>query len=124
MRVFLFLLALIASLGIVVLAYFGFTGALSFVYYMLISSGISILLAFICSHFMYTSWRNRRREKEAEKLNRALESEKREIAAKRTSLEAELLAHQAKLQDASDLNPDLTQKIMMTIPSNDKIDTV
>lgn len=114
MRIFLFLLAILVSAGAVVLAYFGFTETLPFAYYMLASTGLSILLAFICGHFMYRTWRNRRRAKDAEALAKALEAEKREIAAARTSLEARLAEHHDRPLPPPELDPEVTQKIMMT----------
>lgn len=119
MRIFCFLLTLLVILGAGVLAYLGFTETLPFVEYMLASTGLSAVLALLWGHFMFTSWRNRRRAKEAERLTRALEDEKREIAAHRTSLESQLAQQAQRPMPAENLDPELTQKIMMSPPPMD-----
>lgn len=119
MRVFLFFLTLVVVAGAGVLAYLGFTEALTFVEYMLASTALSAVLAFLCGHFMYAAWRQRRRAKEAERLSEALESEKREIAAHRTSLETQLAQQSKRPLPPQDLDPELTQKIMMSPMPND-----
>lgn len=118
MRVFLFLLSLLISASAVALTYFGFTQALSMIEYMIASTALSVILAFICGHFMYRAWVNRRRFKESEALTAALEEEKRELAATRTRLEAELSEKNiyARPMPSPDIDPEITQKIMMTPP--------
>ncbi len=127
MRIFLFLISLIIAAGAVVLAYFGFTETLSPMEYMLASTGLSVVLAFICGHFMFRSWVNRSRAREAENLADALEDEKRDLAAERTSLEARLAANKSEFDrplPPPDMDPEVTQKIIMSPapkPANDDI---
>ncbi len=123
MRVFLFLLSLLVAAGAVVLAYFGFTETLTFVQYMLASTALSVVLAFICGHFMHRTWRNRKRAREAEDLADALEDEKRELAAARTSLETKLASQNEfdRPLPPPDMDPEVTQKVMMTPPPTDVV---
>lgn len=116
MRIFLFLISLIIVAGAAILAYLGFNETLPFVYYMLSSTALSACLALFLGHFMYRTYANRKRAKEAERLNASLESEKRELAAQRNQLETRLTRCGTPLGAAQDLDPNLTQKIAMTPP--------
>ncbi|MBS5915420.1 MAG: hypothetical protein E7A50_00690 [Clostridiales bacterium] len=116
MRIFLFLLSLIIVVCSAVLAYLGFNETLPFVYYMLSSTALSAVLALLLGHFMYRTYANRKRARDAERLSVALENEKRELAAQRNQLETQLTRKGDTVIPPLNMDPDLTQKITMTPP--------
>lgn len=66
MRVLTFLFSLLITAGVVALTYFAFVQDIEYMYYMLGSTAISIVLAFMLGHFMYRAHVNKRRAKLAE----------------------------------------------------------
>lgn len=92
MRIVTFLFSLLVTAGAVVLAYFEFTETLEHQIYILAATALAVLLAFICGHFMYRTYANRKRYKAAESRVAELELKVNELDTSRLAREAELEA--------------------------------
>lgn len=66
MRILTFLFSLLITVGVVALTYFAFIQDIDYMVYMLGSTAISIVLAFMLGHFMFRAHANKRRAKLAE----------------------------------------------------------
>lgn len=63
MRVLLLLLSLLISIGCIMLAYMELVGEVAEFHYVLISTAISVVLAFLLGHFMFSAYRLRKNHK-------------------------------------------------------------